>query len=280
MLAGRLYRQIRDRFRALGIANPELDARLLVSAAIGMLPSDLMLGEDMPVSAANAVRAEAFADLRATGMPPGRILGEREFYGRRFLLNEATLEPRQDTEILVDVVLARSDADQPMTVVDIGTGTGAIAISLLAERPKSLAVATDISAKALECARSNAKRLGVSERFMPVCADYMAPLAAGPDWIVSNPPYIRSDELAGLDREVIQFDPVLALDGGADGLSGYSCIVAGASELLDSSGKIAFEIGFDQAGDVKEILLNHGFTGVEVIRDLAGRDRVIAARKK
>jgi len=284
---GRLYRSVRDRFRGAGLETPELDARLLVSAALGLPVSDLILKEHDPAGTAEAAKAEAHARARLNGMPVGRILGEREFYGRRFLLNDATLEPRPDTETLIEAVLARSGAEDGLTFCDIGTGTGAIAVTLLAERPQSRAVAVDLSPGALECALRNAGLHRVANRMLPVCADYTSALrpaescrpGRGFDWVVSNPPYIRTRVLDGLSREVIQHDPVLALDGGDDGLDAYKIIVADAAHLLSKDGHIALEIGYDQAHDLKKQLRHHGFGAIEIIRDLSGNDRVALARK-
>ncbi|PVB61563.1 peptide chain release factor N(5)-glutamine methyltransferase [Labrenzia sp. 011] len=279
MRTGQLYRQVRDRFRQAGLATPDLDARLLVSAALGVPVADLVLREDAEVTQEAAARAGTYEKLRLEGMPVGRILGEREFYGRRFFLNAATLEPRPDTETLVDAVLARTDPQQTGIMCDIGTGTGAIAVSLLAERPGCRMIAVDLSEEALQCALRNAGHHGVGERFYPVCADYMSCLRGGLDWVISNPPYIRSSVLAGLDREVIQHDPILALDGGDSGLEAYFHIVTDAASLLKPGGGIALEIGFDQAGDLEKQLRHHGFVAIEIIRDLSGNDRVAVARK-
>lgn len=261
------------------MATPDLDARLLVSAALSLPVADLVLREDADVAEENAVRARIYENLRLEGMPVGRILGERDFYGRRFLLNAATLEPRPDTETLVDAVLARTDPEETGVMCDIGTGTGAIAVSLLAERRRYRVIAVDLSEEALQCALRNAVLHGVGDRFHPVCADYMSSLGSGLDWVVSNPPYIRSSVLAGLDKEVNQHDPILALDGGDSGLEAYLRIVADAALLLRPGGGIALEIGYDQADELKKQLRHHGFVAIEIIRDLSGNDRVALARK-
>ncbi|MES0812987.1 peptide chain release factor N(5)-glutamine methyltransferase [Roseibium sp. SCPC15] len=287
MLVGQLYRQVRNRFRQAGLSTPELDAKLLVSAALEMSVSDLVLNETDEVGFHGVELANGHAEKRLGGMPVGRILGEREFYGRSFRLHAATLEPRPDTEVLIDAVLHRSDPESPSLMCDIGTGTGAIAVTLLAELPRSSMIALDLSEDALACASANASSHGVGERFFPLCADYLSALgqaessSAGPglDWIISNPPYIRTAILQELSREVIQHDPNLALDGGETGLEAYVRIVTDAVHLLRPGGQIAFEIGYDQAGDVKKQLRHHGFGAIEIINDLAGNDRVVVARK-
>lgn len=287
MEIGRLYRSVRDRFREAGLETPDLDARLLVSAALDLPVSSLLLQEHERSDEASVGLANSYAEKRLAGMPVGRILGEREFYGRRFLLNAATLEPRPDTETLIDAVLARCDPKSAPVLCDIGTGTGAIAVTLLAELPLSRMVAVDLAPEALHCARLNAEQHHVTDRLLPVCADYTSALRpaagkaewAGFDWVVSNPPYIRTAVLQELSREVVQHDPGLALDGGKDGLEAYRIIVADAAHLLRKEGRIALEIGFDQAVDLKNQLRHHGFGAIEIIKDLSGNDRVVLAQK-
>ncbi|WP_306141849.1 peptide chain release factor N(5)-glutamine methyltransferase [Roseibium sp. MMSF_3412] len=282
MQAGRLYRQIRDRFRGAEISDPELDAKLLVSTLLGIGLSDLLLNDAQEVDAAQVREIEEKAVLRMGGMPLGRILGEREFYGRRFLLNSATLEPRPDTETLIDAVLSRTAGDAPVTIWDIGTGSGAIAVTLLAERPRGRAIAIDLSEDALACAVNNARLHSVEDRFHPICADYLAAMdldrTEGPDWIVSNPPYICSRVLEELSPEVIDHDPRLALDGGENGLNAYAALVPQAAGLLRSGARIALEIGYDQAASVEKLLRQHDLGEIEIIKDLAGNDRVALAR--
>ncbi|WP_298985394.1 peptide chain release factor N(5)-glutamine methyltransferase [uncultured Roseibium sp.] len=281
MTVSQLYRQVRDLFRDAQIELPELDAKLLVSAALGISISDLMLRGDDPVSETKSATAKTHAEKRLAGMPVGRILGEREFYGRRFVMNPATLEPRSDTEALIDAVLAMSVPTQEQLFCDLGTGTGAIAVTLLAEMKRSRMVAVDLSFEALSCASENADLHEVSDRFLPLCADYASALAGAKsgvfDWVVSNPPYIRTHDLGMLSPEVIQHDPVLALDGGVTGLDSYVRIIAQAEMLLKSGGRIALEIGFDQAGAVEKQLRHHSFGAIEIVKDLSGNDRVLLA---
>ncbi|WP_299479076.1 peptide chain release factor N(5)-glutamine methyltransferase [uncultured Roseibium sp.] len=280
---GQLYLQVRDRFRAAGLPTADLDAKILVSTVLGTSVSGLVLSEDTEVEDNSCRDIGIKTELRISGMPVGRILGERDFYGRRFLLNKATLEPRPDTEILIDTVLARTPHDKVSTIWDIGTGSGAIAVTLLAELPFSQMIAIDLSEEALGCAQKNAQLHQVGDRFHPLCADYLSAfrpdLATGPDWIVSNPPYIRKDVLGELDPEVVRHDPVLALDGGESGLDAYVAIVGDAAHLLQTGGQIALEIGYDQGPAVEKQLRHHAFGAIEIIKDLSGNDRVVTARR-
>ncbi|WP_417670286.1 peptide chain release factor N(5)-glutamine methyltransferase [Roseibium sp.] len=277
MNVGSLYREVRQKFREARIATPELDARVLIAGAMNIKPSDVLLRDADTVDADLRKRVDALTARRLEGVPVGRILGEREFWGLTFHLNEATLEPRPDTETLVETVLARCDPGKALTIADIGTGTGAIAISLLRELPNATCVAVDVSERALQCASENAKRLGVGGRFFPVRADYASALSGGLDWIVSNPPYIRTEVVLGLEPEVRDHDPRLALDGGDDGLCAYRQLVAQGEAILRKGSRIALEIGFDQGEDVRDLLLGHGFANPEIIKDLGGNDRVLVA---
>lgn len=276
---GTLSREIRDLFRSHGIETADLDARLLVAAALGLNVSDVILHSADEVPEQACEQARAHAEKRLSGMPVGRILGSREFWGLEFALNDETLEPRPDTETLVEAVLSRCPAESRFLFADIGTGTGAIGVSVLKERNKAVCLATDIAEEALVCARANADSHDVTGRFLAVCADYGAPLGAGLDWIVSNPPYIRSEVVDGLDREVADHDPRRALDGGRDGLVAYRAIIDCARRCLRQNGRIAVEIGFDQGEAVSALMSAAGFLDIEIIQDLAGNDRVVVAKQ-
>lgn len=279
MLLGVLLRKVRDLLRSEGNEAADLDARALVAGVLELSLSDVILRDGDEIAQDKVDAILKLASRRAQGVPVGRLLGWREFWGLRFGLNSATLEPRPDTEVLVEAVLARSRASAQLRLADIGTGTGAIAIALLSELPNAVCDAVDLSPEALDCATANAARHGVSERFHPVCADYASTLSSGLDWLISNPPYIRSSVIAGLDREVRDYDPLLALDGGEDGLTAYRILACQAAGLLKPGGQIGLEIGYDQAADVRDILAAAGFSRIEIIQDLGARDRVVLGQR-
>jgi release factor glutamine methyltransferase len=276
---GALYRELRDGFRQAGLASPELDARLLLAAAAGLSSGDVVLRGDEAVSEAVAMLARRHAQRRKAHEPVGRILGERQFFGLGLALSPETLEPRPDTEILVEAMLARAGGLGAPLIADIGTGTGAIILALLNELPQACGLAIDLSRGALETARANARRLGLEGRLAFVEASYAASLAPVFDWIVSNPPYIASDVIAGLDEDVRKHDPILALDGGPDGLVAYRAIVPQAFGALRPGGRLGLEIGFDQAKAVLGLMQAEGFQKVEIIQDLGGNDRVVTGVK-
>lgn len=270
---------MRDRFRAAGLDTPELDARILAQRSFGLNAMALVRREREPVPADWAVELDKVAARRLTGEPVSRIIGEREFWGLTFALNEATLDPRPETELLVAEAVAFAERKRSPRIVDIGTGSGAIAISILSALPRARAVATDISDKALEAARANAERNGVADRVTFHLGPWWqpVPLTELYDVIVSNPPYIASAEIETLQKEVRLFDPKLALDGGWDGLEPYRAIAAGASRRLAPGGLVLLEIGATQGETVTRILSRAGFGNVEVQKDLAGLDRVVLA---
>ncbi|MBB4305581.1 release factor glutamine methyltransferase [Rhodobium orientis] len=279
---GPLLRQVRDRLTEAGIAEAETDARLLVGAALDTPPLRLALEADRPVTRAECTRIEELISRRAAREPVGRILGTREFWGHAFRLSPDTLEPRPDTETVVEAALGFLDevarrAD-PLRIADLGTGTGALLVTLLSECPQAMGVGTDVSVGALAMARRNADAAGVGDRAAFAAMNYGDALVPGLDLVVSNPPYIASGEIAGLDREVRDHDPSRALDGGADGLDAYRAIAADASRLLTPGGRLFVEIGSGQAADVAALFAQAGLDGLFVHRDLAGHDRVVAAQ--
>jgi len=277
---GEVLRRARDALRDADIDGAALDARLLVAASLAIDPSRLPLESDRAVSDADLARAMALIDRRARREPVGRILGTREFWGLSFRLSPETLEPRPDTETLIEAVLSWLDAagrrHDRLSIADIGTGSGAILVALLSECPQALGIGTDLSQAALQTARDNAARAGVGDRALFARMDHGDALGGGLDLVLSNPPYIRHDDLAGLAPEVRWFDPRLALDGGPDGLRSYRHIAATVGATLRPGGMVMVEVGADQAGDVEEIFRATGFEFAFRRRDLGGHDRVVA----
>ena len=255
------------------------EARLLASHVLALDLTGLVVRADRPISADEGRRLTALARKRLQGEPVQRLVGSASFWGLDFELSAETLVPRPDTETLVDAVSSRLAGIAAPRIADIGVGSGAILVSLLHERGDATGVGVDISEDALATARKNADRNGVGGRAVFVRGSWVEPLAGDFDAIVSNPPYIATEVIAGLDAEVRLHDPMAALDGGADGLTAYRALVATVGDHLKPGGLVAFEIGFDQAEAVVGLLVAAGFTGVEVIRDLAARDRVVVAHR-
>jgi release factor glutamine methyltransferase len=273
------WRRVRDRFRAAGIETPELDARLLAQVAFNLDPMALVRREREPADPAQLMALEQSAQRRIVGEPISRIVGRREFWGLDFALNEATLDPRPETEMLVEEAIAALEGRRSPHVVDLGTGSGAVAVSIATAIGDARLIATDIAEDALVMARQNAERHRVAARIA---------FRRGPWWqavphteifdlIVSNPPYIATAAIEELAPEVRVFDPRAALDGGSDGLECYRAIAAQAARRLHPGGLMLLEIGYDQGEMVGKMLGRAGFGRVEVRKDLAGLDRVILA---
>ena len=273
-------RAVRDAFVAAGHEGAAAEARMLVGHLLGLDLTGLTVGSARPVATDAAQRLAAATRRRIAGEPMQRILGTAWFHGLEFRLAPETLVPRPDTETLVEAVLARFSADESFLFADLGVGSGAVLVAVLAARPAAFGVGTDLSEPALAAARANAEHNGVAGRAGFVRGSYAAMAAPGAfDVIVSNPPYIATAEIETLDGEVRLHDPMLALDGGTDGLDAYRAIAPQAAWALKPGGLLAVEIGWRQATDVGALLADHGFERIETLRDLAGRDRVVAARR-
>jgi release factor glutamine methyltransferase len=258
-----------------GSPTAALDARLLLQQAAGLSHEALIADPERPVAPEAAATFDEFLKRRLVGEPVSRILGEREFYGRSFKVTPATLDPRPDTETLIEAALPFMARDKGCRLIDLGTGTGIIAVTLLAERPQAHAVMTDISAEALAAAATNAERHGVLERATFAPGSWFAG-AKGPfDLILSNPPYIAQAILPTLAPEVRNFDPETALVGGVDGLAAYRAIAQAAGPFLAPNGHVLVEIGEGQALEIVDIFGKQGFASVNQWRDLAGHVRVL-----
>ena len=273
--------------RAAGVDTPELDARLLLLHALGMSHARLIGEPSRPLSDAEAAALDDLLKRRLGGEPVSRIMGRREFFGREFVINRHVLDPRPDTETLVEAALEATRVmgnDAPF-IIDAGTGSGAIIITLLAELPGARGLAIDKSLRALKVAAENARRIGVSERLLLARGDWLAAVREGTcDLLVSNPPYIASGEIPTLPREVAGHDPLQALDGGADGLCACRRLADQAGKVVRRGGFALVEVGAGQANEVMALFEAGGFSPSSrpgpLISDLAGVERVVALRKK
>ena len=271
--------------RQAKMETPELDARVLLCHAAGLTHEDLLRDGDLALSREAADRFKAYIGRRLAGEPVSRILGVREFYGRDFRIDKNTLDPRPDTETLIEAALDLVDREgwrqRSINILDLGTGSGAILVTLLAELPEAHGVGTDISLAGLQTAKANATALGVGTRASFVAAHWLDGIAGSFDLVVSNPPYIASGAIAALAPEVRLHDPKLALDGGADGLSAYRAIAPSARRVLRPYGSLLVEIGPEQADAVRSLVSEAGFrldVSESLWRDLAGRKRVVVSR--
>jgi release factor glutamine methyltransferase len=272
-------RVLAQAFRDAGLDSPDLDARLLVGHALGLDHSALASKGDRPLSADDVSAVSDLATRRLAHEPVARIVGRKEFWGLEFSVTPATLVPRPETETLVEAALAAiPDRSLPLRIVDFGTGTGALLLALLSEFPNAVGIGTDMSVSALAVARDNAARLGVGPRAYFAACDYGSALRGPFDLIVSNPPYIASGDIAGLDPEVRNYDPRLALDGGASGLDGYRAVVAHAGRLLAPKGILVVELGAGQASSVAALMGEGGIAAGAPKADLSGHFRALLGR--
>jgi len=271
-------RFLAQQFRAAGLDSPELDARLLVMAATDLDHADLIARGTEFIAPDAFEQICRLSERRLAGEPIDHILGYREFYARRFFINKDVLSPRPETEGLIDIALDLFGSSAPQQCLDLGTGSGAIIITLLAERLNWTGVASDVSQAALDIARKNAENLGVSARLRFQRSAWFDRLEGQFDLILSNPPYIDAAHMAALAPEVAGYDPALALYGGEDGLEAYRVLSAQAQAYLKPQGWLLLEIGYDQKDAVTALLLAAGFHNVTCRQDLAGQDRVILAQ--
>lgn len=272
------------RLRQAGIPTPELDARLLLCAAAGISHEQLLLDPGRPLTGAEQARLEQLAKRRENREPVSRILGRREFRGRDFLVSPATLDPRPDSETLIEAAAELYGDGAPGSILDLGTGTGCLLLSLLEAFPDACGLGIDISEEVVATARSNAERLGLADRARFRAGDWADGVEGAFDLVVSNPPYISSADIAGLAPEVARHEPRAALDGGPDGLAAYRRIAADLARVLASGGAVLLEIGAGQEVAVLEIANRAGLGPhpgrAGPWRDLAGHARCVALARQ
>ena len=268
VLLAKGVRQLTD----AGVPDAPRDARRLLAHAVGVEAGRLTLILPEPVTQEAEARFAALLQRRAGREPVSHLLGYREFYGRRFKVTRNVLDPRPETEILIEVALQDAFA----SVIDLGTGSGCILLTLLAEMPEARGVGTDLSEDACRVAEDNMHALDLGERAANLRTSWAAGLEGQVDLVVSNPPYIGLDEMDGLSPEVHDHEPHMALTDGGDGLSAYREISQQAANLLRVGGRLIVEIGPTQADAVAQMFADNGFEKVRVIQDLDGRDRVVS----
>jgi len=279
MTLAELLRRARQHLRAAGSDTADLDARLLVEHFSGTSRLDAITNPDRLIPPEAVTAVEKALARRTAGEPVHRILGFRDFYGLRFALSPGTLEPRPDTEILVDAILpflkALTEAGHAPRILDLGTGTGAIALALLSQVPAARAIGVDVSEDALATAAGNAESLGLAGRFTARRSDWFSDVGEKFHAIVANPPYISSEAVRALSRDVRDFDPLRALDGGEDGLDPYRVIATQSAKHLERDGRIAVEIGFDQKEQVETLFSKAGYRLTQIGIDLGGHQRAL-----
>jgi len=273
---------LQDAARRLGAAKIEsarLDARVLLAQAMNLRPEDVFGREERFVSADAVARFHSMISQRENRVPVSRILGRREFWSLEFELGPDTLDPRPDSETLVDAALqTHPNPEDAFRLLDLGTGTGCLLLAILSERPSATGLGVDAVEGCIEVARRNADRLAFADRAKFQLGDWGVGLEQQFDLIVSNPPYIADHEIAKLEPEVSRHDPRRALTGGTDGLDAYQALATDLPRLLAPGGIAILEIGYNQAGDVTEILRRAGLSVSSIKTDLAGQDRCLITK--
>jgi release factor glutamine methyltransferase len=277
---GAILAEIAVALAASGCDEPRRRARWVIAAALRMSAAEVFARPERVLSAAEQARIAAIRDRLTAREPLGRVLGHREFWGFDFALSPDTLEPRPESETIIEAVLARlCDRRAPYRFLDLGAGTGCLLLALLSEYPEASGVGIDLAPGAAVTARLNAAGLGLHRRAVFVAGDWGRALAGGFDAVVANPPYIASPAIAGLMPEVREHDPRLALDGGEDGLAAYRAIAADLSRLLAPGGLFAGEIGKGQEAAVAAIVAAGGLAVETTLPDLGGIPRCLVARR-
>lgn len=267
-----------ERLSKAGIEAPRREARLLLAHVLGADLGHLLGHGEESIGNAEWSGYLGHVARRAQREPLSRIVGYREFWGLPFQLGPQTLDPRPDSETVVEAVLQRfPERERPLRILDLGTGSGCLLISLLVERPRAVGLGIDRSFAAAAVAAGNAARLGVGERGLFCVGSWLDAVDGRFDVVVANPPYVRTEELSRLAPEVAAYEPKLALDGGKDGLDGYRAIASGLLPALADGGLVFLELGEGQVDAVEALLRHVGFSGFERLTDLAGRERCLAA---
>ena len=267
------------RLKRAGVEHPWREARLLLAEATGTSVSSIMAWPERTVSPDHEALFARWLGRRLEQEPVSRILGRREFWSLPFIVTPATLDPRPDSETLIEAVRAAFPDPAPAyRIADFGTGTGCLLLALLSEYPNAYGLGIDRSAAAARVAQANAEALGIAPRAGIIVGDWDAPIKGGFDIIIANPPYIPSKEITSLMPAVRDYDPLSALDGGDDGLDPYRVLCHAARRLLSPGGAVFFEVGQDQDKDVAALLRAVGLENCDTRRDLAGIARVVSAK--
>jgi release factor glutamine methyltransferase len=274
------WQTAKGRLEAVGLTGPVIDARLLVEAAADATRADIVADPHRALTPEQEATFEDYVSRRTKREPVSHILGRKGFWKIMLSVNPHVLTPRPDTEVIVDMALKSFPEQMAFQMLDLGVGSGAILLSILAERPAAKGLGIDVSEEALAVARENAANLGLAGQVALMRGDWTAGLGeASFDLVVSNPPYIASDVIQELEPEVRDHEPRLALDGGADGLDAYRILAPEILRVLKPGGMFAVEIGYDQKAPVEALFKAAGASGVHTVLDLANRDRVVMGTK-
>jgi len=276
-----LLKSIIKRLTNSGVNTAEIDARLLLAYSLGVSKTGLVLNNEKAFDNSKMLNLYEMVDRRCNREPVSRIIGKREFWSMEFDLSPETLDPRHDTEIIIDTALYLQEKDSLnfTKLLDLGTGSGCILLSLLSEIKMAIGYGVDISFGAIKTAKRNSDKLGFANRTYFFVGNWIDSIQGKFDLVVCNPPYIKLSEIYTLEPEVRNYDPMFALSGGQDGLDSYRHILSDLTRVLVKNGKIVLEIGYDQKESVESMLQSVGFAEIQSHKDLSGTFRCISATR-
>ncbi len=275
MILKEIQRKLCNNFSIIGIETPELDARIILKEVLSLDDKDLILKESLDISNEMIEKIIAIESRRLNGEPISKIFKKRDFYNSTFLISNDVLDPRPETELIVEIANNYIDKNEVKNILDLGTGSGCILLSILKENKMINGLGIDLSKDAISIAKQNSKKLNLETQSNFLISNWMSSLNYKYDLVVSNPPYIASEDIKKLSKSVKIYDPILSLDGGDDGLNSYRLIASDLKRVVSKNALIIIEIGYNQSLQVIEIFKKNNFKLMKKYNDINGLDRVL-----
>ena len=275
MILKEIQRKLCNNFSTIGIETPELDARIILKEVLSLDDKDLILKESLDIPEEMIEKIIAIESRRLNGEPISKIFKKRDFYNSTFLISNDVLDPRPETELIVEIANNYIDKNEVKNILDLGTGSGCILLSILKENKMINGLGIDLSKDAISIAKQNSKKLKLESQSNFLISNWMSSLNYKYDLVVSNPPYIASEDIKKLSKSVKIYDPILSLDGGDDGLNSYRLIASDLKRVVSKNALIIIEIGYNQSLQVIEIFKKNNFKLMKKYNDINGLDRVL-----
>lgn len=275
MILKEIQRKLCNNFSIIGIETPELDARIILKEVLSLDDKDLILKESLDISNEMIEKIIAIESRRLNGEPISKIFKKRDFYNSTFLISNDVLDPRPETELIVEIANNYIDKNEVKNILDLGTGSGCILLSILKENKMINGLGIDLSKDAISIAKQNSKKLNLETQSNFLISNWMSSVNYKYDLVVSNPPYIASEDIKKLSKSVKIYDPILSLDGGDDGLNSYRLIASDLKRVVSKNALIIIEIGYNQSLQVIEIFKKNNFKLMKKYNDINGLDRVL-----
>lgn len=275
MILKEIQRKLCNNFSIIGIETPELDARIILKEVLSLDDKDLILKESLDIPNELIEKIIAIESRRLNGEPISKIFKKRDFYNSTFLISNDVLDPRPETELIVEIANNFIDKNEVKNILDLGTGSGCILLSILKENKMINGLGIDLSKDAISIAKQNSKKLNLETQSNFLISNWMSSVNYKYDLVVSNPPYIASEDIKKLSKSVKIYDPILSLDGGDDGLNSYRLIASDLKRIVSKNALIIIEIGYNQSLQVIEIFKKNNFKLMKKYNDINGLDRVL-----